>query len=262
LVLAAELGAIALAGIALSSGLVVVIGLALAIASYIALGTILDFGDMSNTFLDNREEYVCILYNATNADDAKAAIIALSTTLGMSSLETTLLGYVVNFQDLNSVLAGNPEWDLEAYTGAVDCANCYPPSIFEDWVWGVDGSWVGTILYDGDPIENNQPLLGNTQYEYEAAFDAGFYKIVFEFGAPGSMPEFWMEFEHDVEVATESVEYSMLVGNPSATLNFEVGAHSYHVLASPDDRGDVRRVTVRSDNPFGGLLTFLDAEPV
>lgn len=111
-------------------GIVVGIAGGLAILGAKLIGiSVFNLGDILAALAAGETDLVCELYNATTADGGRDAYIAELSSLGLTGVETALVGLILSNGVMNILFFDTPEtavfWDT--FTPAVDCSTCDPP---------------------------------------------------------------------------------------------------------------------------------------
>lgn len=258
------LGAIALASIPLTGGLVVIVGLVLALAGYIAGNTAIDFADIQNVLQANKNAFICTLYNGTNSASIKEDLLAQLTGFGLSSVELQVMEYVINNMDVNSVIDGNVAWELDSYTSTFDCASCLSPQTIPYMLFDKDSDWRGVVTYNAVVVANGDPIHetdnGNgIAYEITSVLDGSLHVVTVEFYQQAGQVLTPFRIVADSFAGytpPAAADATLLVGNPQETLTFESFMGSFIEIQSPSARGTSRRLSVRSTTAFTGRIFF------
>lgn len=114
------------------------IGVIAGLASLFIGAPLFDLGDIVAELDANKTDLVCALYNATDADTAKADFEQILGNGPLTLLETTaisLVGVRNFYNQLFTPLAG---YESEVVTSPVDCADCFT-GVTIRWMTGNDG---------------------------------------------------------------------------------------------------------------------------
>ena len=113
--------------------------------------------DDMKDFLDTEKNaFICALYNAANTDDARTAMVQLSSNFGLSTTEQQLLGYILSNAVLSTLFFDTDGMAtyLDGFTPTFDCETCPGASCLTWFIISVEGGGGGTIVAeDPDFIE-------------------------------------------------------------------------------------------------------------
>jgi hypothetical protein len=113
----------------------------------------LSFSNISSVMNTYHQDLVCALYNATDAETARADFLTILTDNGVSTVESAFVEFLMPMNVLNVLFfaVDNPDSEatLDGYMGSVDCATACP----EIW-WGcLEGTYVShtvnTVTVEG-----------------------------------------------------------------------------------------------------------------
>lgn len=193
------LGPVAIAGATISMGALVIFGALVAIVALIFSEAAIDLGDMASILEANELDFICTAYNASSGEEARANFLELAETLGMTSLELQVLGYVVNNYDMNRVMQLDESIaQIDFATMPYDCSGCGGSTCAEAL-----GANLSIVLLENATVEpvngGNAVYQGDGVWRFSGGANAGAKLVVdltscgFNWGADSGSRRFGFE---------------------------------------------------------------------